>query len=89
MDVITAHTGIKISITQLQNVRRNAEKDFDSIFIKVVEMANNCGTTIQIKRRCQQQTNRENCDGEQKDFSCNSDHIYIISFHNLKACCIK
>ena len=89
MVIITAHTGIKISITQLQNVRSNAEKDFDSIFIKVVEMVNNCGTTIQIKRKCQQQTNRENCDGEQKDFSCYSYHIYIISFHNLKACYIK
>ena len=59
MVIITAHTGIKISINQLQNVRSNAEKDFDSTFIKVVEMVNNCGTTIQIKRRCQQQTNRE------------------------------
>ena len=60
MDVIKAHTGIKLSITELRNVRSNAEKEFDSIFIKVVEMANDCGTTIQIKRRCQQQTNREN-----------------------------
>ena len=56
MDVIKAHTGIKLSITELRNVRSNAEKEFDSIFIKVVEMANDCGTTIQIKSRCQQQT---------------------------------
>ena len=30
-------------------------KEFDRIFMKVVEMANDCGTTIQI-RRCQQPT---------------------------------
>ena len=60
MDVIKTHAGIKLSITELGNVRSNAEKDFYSIFIKVVEIANNCGTTIQIKRRCKQQTNREN-----------------------------
>ena len=46
MDVIKAYAGIKLSITDLRNVRSNAEKEFDSIFIKVVEMANNCGTTI-------------------------------------------
>ena len=59
MDVIKAHAGIKLSITELRNVRGNAEKEFESIFIKVVEMANGCGTTIQIKRRCKQQTNRK------------------------------
>ena len=57
MDVIKAHTGIKLSTTELRNARSNAEKEFDSIFIKVVEMANDCGTTIQIKRRRQKQTN--------------------------------
>ena len=40
MDVIKADTGINPSITKLRNVRSNAEKEFDSIFIKVVEMAN-------------------------------------------------
>ena len=58
IDVIKAHAGIKLSISELQNVRSNAEKEFDSIFSKVVEMANDCGTNIQIKRRCKQ-TNRK------------------------------
>ena len=53
MDVIKAPTGIKLSVTELRNVRSNAEKDFDSILNKLVEMANDCGTTIQIKRMCQ------------------------------------
>ena len=81
MDAIKAHTGIKLSITELRNVRSNAEKEFDSIFIKVVEMANDCGTSIQIKRRCQQQTNRENYEGEPKDFLRNS--ISIPYLDNL------
>ena len=72
VDVIKAHTGIKLSITEIRNVRSNAEKEFDSIFIKVVEMANDCVAAIQIKRRCQQQTNRENYEGEPKDFYRNS-----------------
>ena len=59
MDVIKAHAGIKLTITELRNVKSNAEKEFGSIFIKVVEMANDCGTTIQIKRRCKEQTNRK------------------------------
>ena len=59
IDVIKAHAEIKLSITELQNVRSNAEKEFDSILIKVVEMANDCSTTIQIKRRCKEQTNRK------------------------------
>ena len=62
-------------------MRSNAEKKFDSIFIKVVEMANNCGTTIQIKRRCQQQANNENYQGEHKDFYRNS--IFIPYLDNL------
>ena len=62
-------------------MRSNAEKEFDSIFIKVVEMANDCRTTIQIKRRCQQQTNRENYEGEPKDFYRNS--IFIPYLDNL------
>ena len=33
MDVIKAHTGSKINITELQNVRSNAEKEFDNIYI--------------------------------------------------------
>ena len=81
MDVIKAHEGTKLSITEIRNVRSNAEKEFDSIFIKVVEMANDCGTTIQIKRRCQQQTNRENYEGEPKDFYRNS--IFIPYLDNL------
>ena len=81
MDVIKAHSGIKFSITELQNVRSNAEKEFDSIFIKVVEMANDCGTTIQIKVRCKQQTNKENYEGEPKDFYRNS--IFIPYLDNL------
>ena len=81
MDVIKAHSGIKFSITELQNVRSNAEKEFDSIFIKVVEMANDCGTTIQIKMRCKQQTNKENYEGEPKDFYRNS--IFIPYLDNL------
>ena len=81
MDVIKAHAGIKLSITDLRNVRSNAEKEFDSIFIKVVEMANDCGTTIQIKVRCKQQTNRENYEGEPKDFYRNS--IFIPYLDNL------
>ena len=52
MDVIKAHAGIKLSITKQRNMKSNAEKEFDSIFFIVVEMANECGTTIQIKRRC-------------------------------------
>ena len=52
MDVINAHAGIKLSITKQRNMKSNAEKEFDSIFFIVVEMANECGTTIQIKRRC-------------------------------------
>ena len=59
MDVIKAHAGIKLTITELRNVKSNAEKEFGSIFIKVVEMANDYGTTIQIKRRCKEQTNRQ------------------------------
>ena len=58
IDVIKAHAGIKLSITELRNVKSNAEKEFGSIFSKVVEMANDCSTTIQIKRRCKQ-TNRK------------------------------
>ena len=81
MDVIKAHSGIKFSITELQNVRSNAEKEFDSIFIKVVEMANDCGATIQIKVRCKQQTNKENYEGEPKDFYRNS--IFIPYLDNL------
>ena len=81
MDVMKVHTGIKLSITELRNVRSNAEKEFDSIFIKVVEMANDCGTTIQIKRRCQQQTNRGNYEGEPKDFYRNS--IFIPYLDNV------
>ena len=59
IDVIKAHAGINLSITELRNVKSNAEKEFGSIFIKVVEMANDYGTTIQIKRRCKEQTNRK------------------------------
>ena len=81
MDVIKAHAGIKLSVTELRNVRSNAEKEFDSIFIKVVEMANDCGTTIQIKMRCKQQTNKENYEGEPKDFYRNS--IFIPYLDNL------
>ena len=62
-------------------MRSNAEKEFDSIFIKVVEMANDCRTTIQIKRRCKQQTNGENYEGEPKDFY--RDSIFIPYLGNL------
>ena len=44
-------------------------------------MANDCVTAIQIKRRCQQQTNRENYEGEPKDFYRNS--IFIPYLDNL------
>ena len=44
-------------------------------------MANDCGTTIQIKRRCQQETNRGNYEGEPKDFYRNS--IFIPYLDNL------
>ena len=50
MDIIKAHARFKLSITELRNVKSNAEKEFESIFIKAVEVANDCGTTIQIKR---------------------------------------
>ena len=63
MDVLEAPTGIKLSITQLRNGRSNAEKEFDGTLIKAVEMVNDCGTAIQIQRRCQQQANREKYDG--------------------------
>ena len=58
MDVLKTNTGIKLNFYELRNVRSNAEKELVSIFIKAEEMANDCRTTIQIKRRCQQQTNR-------------------------------
>ena len=35
-------------------------------------MANNCRTAIQIQKRCQQQTNRENYEGHSTDFYRNS-----------------
>ena len=44
-------------------------------------MANDCGTTIQIKRRCKQQTSRENYEREPKDFHRNS--IFIPYLDNL------
>ena len=59
MDGIKEHTGIKVSITELQNVRGSTEKEFDSIFTKAVEMGNHYGITIQLKKRCQQKTNRK------------------------------
>ena len=46
-----------------------------------MKTANDCGTTIQIKRSCQQQTNRVNYEREQKDFYRNS--IFIPYLDNL------
>ena len=68
IDVIKAHKGIKLSIAELQNVRSNAVKGIGRLFNKAVEMANGCGSTIQIISICQQQTNKENYRGESKDF---------------------
>ena len=44
-------------------------------------MANDCVLTIWIKRRCQQQNNRENYGGESKDFYRNS--VFIPYLDNL------
>ena len=44
-------------------------------------MTHDYETTIQIKRRCQQQTDRENYGGEPKDFYRNS--IFIKYLDNL------
>ena len=46
-----------------------------------MKTANDCGTTIQIKRSCQQKTNRVNYEREQKDFYRNS--IFIPYLDNL------
>ena len=76
IDVIKAHKGIKLSIAELQNVRSNAVKGIGRLFNKAVEMANGCGSTIQIISICQQQTNKENYRGESKDFYHN-----LLSYH--------
>ena len=51
------------------------------MFTKALEMANDCVTTIEIRRRCQQQTNRRNYEGQPEYFYHNT--IFIPYLDNL------
>ena len=80
VDVIIAHTRIKLSLSsEIWEVI--IKKYFDSIFTKAVEMANDCVTTIEIRRRCQQQTNKRNYEGQPEYFYHNT--LFIPYLDNL------
>jgi hypothetical protein len=63
-DIIAAYEAVQLILSQLRDVRENAEKKFQSIFERVKVLAAYTGSAITIPRICKRQTMRNNIEAD-------------------------